>query len=138
MAGRYDVIGRLPPGGKGKTSLAWMLGQAGFRRLVVLRPVDGANLLPVTTVDPHLPAALSVDEIDGKSVAAYDFFPGASLKEILEVYRGQGQLPPLGLSLRIVADAARVLHAAHEHQDPLGGTGALVHGAIADETLLLG
>src|SRR5437763_899452 len=106
MAGRYDVIGRLPPGGTGKTLLAWMLGHAGFRRLVVLRPIEGAQVFPVTTVEPHLPAPISVDDVDGKSVAAYDFFPGASLKEILGAYQAQGQLPPLGLAVRIVVDAA--------------------------------
>lgn len=115
-----------------------MGGPGAFRRLVVLRPTARATLIPVANLHPQLPAPLGVEEIDSASVAVYDFFPGATLKEIVGVYRAQEQLPPLGLVVRIIADAARVLHVAHEHQDPLGGTTGYVHGGLADSSLLMG
>ncbi len=115
-----------------------MGGPGAFRRLVVLRPTARATLIPVANLHPQLPAPLGVEEIEATSVAVYDFFPGATLKEIVGVYRAQEQLPPLGLVVRIVADAARVLHVAHEHQDPLGGTTGYVHGGLADSSLLMG
>ncbi|MBK7858760.1 MAG: hypothetical protein IPJ65_09090 [Archangiaceae bacterium] len=136
--GRYEVVGRLPPGQGGKTSLAVMGGSGAFRRIAVLRPVGDAALLSVANVHPQLPAPLGIEEVAGEQCAAYDFFPGANLEEICGVYQAQGQLPPLGLVLRIVVDAARVINVAHEHQDPLGGHGAFVHGGIADSSLLLG
>jgi serine/threonine-protein kinase len=115
-----------------------MGGQGVFRRLAVLRPVGEAALIPVANVHPQLPAPLGLEEVDGAQCAAYDFFPGATLQELIEVYRAQGQLPPLGLVLRIAVDAARIIHVAHCHQDLLGGSGGFVHGGIAASSLLLG
>ncbi len=136
--GRYEVVGRLPPGQGGKTSLAVMGGGQAFKRVAVLRPVGEAALIPVANLHPQLPAPLGVDEVEGSSYAVYDFFPGATLREIADVYRQQDQLPPLGLAVRIVMDAARIIHLAHEHVDALGGHSGFVHGGIADSSLLLG
>ncbi len=135
---KYQLVGRLPPGGGGKTSLAIVGGYGGFKRLVVMRPIGDSTLVPVANVDPQLLAPLQIDDFDGATYAIYDFHPGATLKEIVDVYRGQGQLPPLGLAVRLVVDAARVMHLAHDHQDALGGPGSFVHGALADSSLLLG
>lgn len=115
-----------------------MVGGAGFRRMVVLRPASEATLIPVANVHPNLLTPLSIDEHDGSVVAAYEFCPGATLQEIVDVYRSQSQLPPLGLAVRVVIEAARILHVAHEHQDALGGPGAFVHGALSDSSLLVG
>lgn len=113
-------------------------GPGGFKRLVVLRPVGDATLIPVSSIDPQLPVPHAIEELDGTAYAAYDFFPGATLKEITAIYRGQDQLPPLGLVLRICIDAARILSVAHTHQDPLGGPATFVHGGLSDSVLLMG
>lgn len=136
--GTYEVVGRLPPGQGRKTLLAVTGSGQGFKRLAVLRPVGGATQIAVANVHPQLPPPLGVDDLEGTSYAIYDFFPGATLHEIGEVYRSQDQLPPLGLVVRIVIDAARIIHVAHEHVDPLGGVGGFVHGGISDASLLLG
>ncbi|MBL8954648.1 MAG: hypothetical protein JNK82_27975 [Myxococcaceae bacterium] len=134
--GRYEVVGRLPPGQGRKTLLA-VIGGA-FKRIAVLRPVEGASLFPVANLSPKLPAPLSVDEVEGTSYAVYDFFPGATLFEIAQVYREQDQLPPLGLAARIVIEAARIVHLAHEHVDALGHASGFVHGGLGDSALLMG
>jgi serine/threonine protein kinase len=135
---KYDVVGRLPPGEGGQTALAVIGGHGGFKRIGVLRPVGESVLVPVANIDPCLLVPMTVDDIDGTSYAVYDFHPGATLKEIVEVYRAQEQLPPLGLAVRVVLDAARVMSFAHEHQDALGGAACFVHGGLSDSRLLLG
>jgi serine/threonine-protein kinase len=113
-------------------------GPGGFKRLVVLRPVNDSVLIPVANIDPQLPVPHGVEDLDGGAFAAYDFFPGATLKEITSIYRSQDQLPPLGLVARLVIDAARILNVAHTHQDALGGTATFVHGGLSDSLLLMG
>jgi serine/threonine protein kinase len=135
---KYEVVGRLPPGEGGKTSLAVVGGHGGFKRLCVMRPIGDATLVPVANIDPQLLSPMAIDDVEGTAYAVYDFHPGATLKEIVEIYRAQEQLPPLGLSVRLVIDAARTMTYAHDHQDALGGPGCFVHGALSDATLLLG
>jgi serine/threonine-protein kinase len=135
---KYEVVGRLPPGEGGKTSLAVVGGHGGFKRLCVMRPIGDATLVPVANIDPQLLSPLAIDDVEGTAFAVYDFHPGATLKEVVAIYRTQEQLPPLGLAVRLVVDAARTMTYAHEHQDALGGPGCFVHGALSDATLLLG
>jgi serine/threonine-protein kinase len=135
---KYEVVGRLPPGEGGKTSLAVVGGHGGFKRLCVMRPIGESTLVPVANIDPQLLSPLAIDDVEGTAFAVYDFHPGATLKEIVAIYRTQEQLPPLGLAVRLVVDAARTMTFAHEHQDALGGPGCFVHGALSDATLLLG
>lgn len=124
---RYEVVGRLPPEHGGKTVLA-VMGPA--RKLVVLRPVGAGLAIDAPSLHPQLPAPLGIEQHEGAPCVVYEFFAGATLHEIVDVYRAQDQLPPLGLAVRVVMDAARILHAAHGQ--------AVVHGGISDGSLLLG
>lgn len=106
---------------------------------MVLRPVGDAVLIPAPRLHPHLLTPLAfTDDASGAAQAVWEFQPGVTLREIVDAYKDQSQLPPLGLVVRAVLDAARVMQSAHEYTDGLGNLTHGVHGGIADRSLLMG
>jgi len=136
-AARYEVLGTLPPGGPVGAQLGLMHGPGGWRRPVVLRPAVGAPSA-AAPAHPRLLAPFAYQELDGIEHAVFAFVAGVTLREVVAEYRAQSQLPPLGLMVRAVADAARVLHAAYTQVDPLDGPRWYVHGALNDRRVFFG
>lgn len=139
MTVRYQVLTTLPPGTGGRTRLAFQLGVMGFQRAVVMRAI-AEGVVPQATpsrVAGVLPL-LDAVELDGSDWAVYEFFPGATLREVIEVHQSVGRLPSLGLVVRVIVDAARAMHELHGFKDPLERLAPIKHGGLSDSTLLLG
>lgn len=136
---RYEILTTLPPGAGGRTRLAYQLGGHGFRRTVVLRAVpDGVPPAAAPIRTAGVLPLLDVVEFEGQVWAVYEFIPGATLKELLEVYASVGRLPAVGLVGRVMVDACRALHAMHLYKDPLGKAPAVRHGGVSDASVLVG
>ncbi|MBX7097870.1 MAG: hypothetical protein K1X89_09170 [Myxococcaceae bacterium] len=136
---RYQVLTTLPPGTGARTRLAFQLGVMGFQRAVVMRAI-AEGVVPQATpsrVAGVLPL-LDAVELDGSDWAVYEFFPGATLREVIEVHQSVGRLPSLGLVVRVIVDAARAMHELHAFKDPLDRLAPIKHGGLSDSTLLLG
>jgi hypothetical protein len=141
--GPYEVLARLSRGGMGQVLLGRRTGAHGFERLVALKiilPEDrGADLRSMFLDEARLLAKLThpavaqvydFGEDDGRLWLAMEYVAGVSLHEL-------AQVPP-AIAARLVAEACRGLHAAHELRDRDGRPLNVVHRDISPDNLRLG
>jgi len=67
-----------------------------------------------------------------------DYVPGDSLAGLDRLARESGTTVPKAIALRILVDALKGLHAAHELMDDSGAPLALVHGDFSPRNVLVG
>jgi serine/threonine-protein kinase len=106
---------------------------AGFRRMFSLEAklagrIDHANVVGV----------LDVEETDGELLLIMPYIEGAAFSELQLAARDRGSLLPAPISLRIVIDAARGLHAAHRTADADGKPLGIVHRDVSPHNILVG
>jgi hypothetical protein len=146
--GRYEL---LAPAGKGGMAAVWrarLLGPRGFSKMVALKV-----MLPSLTGDPRFESMFvaearaasnirhrNVREIldlgmeNGIFYIAMEWVDG----ETLAVLKTQhGGAVPIAIAARIVLDAARGLHEAHEARDEDGAPLGIVHRDVSPENILV-
>lgn len=148
---RYELLCVLAQGGMGTVWLARMSGKLGFERLVALK-----TILPTYSHDPQF-AAMFLDEakiagqIDHENVArileigedggllyyAMELIDGESLRKVYRDVRAADVVFPMGVALRIVADACAGLHATHELLGDDGHPLNVVHRDVSPQNLLV-
>ncbi len=133
---RYNLLGEL---GRGAMGVVYRAFDPMLRRLVALKVMVGAEtatpdarrrfekeaLLAARVRHPGLVQVYEVGEFEGKLYYTMELVEGESLAEVV---RREGRLHPR-VALRIIRDAARALHAAHEQN--------LVHRDIKPANLML-
>jgi len=149
--GKYELLRKIASGGMGQVFLAREHG-TGFERLVVLKLIlphlaeddeflsmflDEAGLVARLT-HPNLITILDLTEIEGRHCLAMEYVQGDDVRRLDKVVRGQGKLLPVGLVLRIIADAAAGLHYAHQARDAQGKPLRLVHRDVSPQNILVG
>lgn len=87
---------------------------------------------------PNVVPMLDVDADDNGIFLVMDYVEGSNLHKILKTVHGSGGVLPFGVSLRIIIDALRGLHAAHKLKDPDGAPLNLVHRDVSPENILVG
>lgn len=139
--GRYELLERLGHGGMGEVFLARADGASS---LVVLK-----RLLPhlahdrelgrqflreagisARLVHPHIARVLELGEQGGAFFFTMEFIEGRSLNAL-------GALP-LVQAVRVIADAAAALDAAHSASDSAGRPLGVVHGDVTPRNLIVG
>ena len=139
--GRYELLERLGHGGMGEVFLARAEGASS---LVVLK-----RLLPhlahdrelgrqflreagisARLVHPHIARVLELGEAEGAFFFTMEFIEGRSLNAL-------GSLP-LAQAVRVIADAAAALEAAHSATDSAGRPLGVVHGDVTPRNLIVG
>ena len=124
---RYELLCPLAYGGMASVWLARFGGRLGFERLVVIKMI-----LPQFSQDPrfqemfldeariasriehsNVARILDVGEHDESYYIVMEWVDGDSLSKILRAAEQRKETIPTGVALRIVADAAAGLHAAH-------------------------
>ena len=146
--GRYELLASLGEGGMGQVWLAEQSGDVGFRKLVALKvilPAQASNgsarkmFLDEATIASRIRHANVVEVLDlgeqgQRLYQAMTFIEGASLGALLRT-RGA---PPTGVAVRVLIDALRGLHAAHELRDDDGVRLNLVHRDVSPQNILIG
>gem|GEM_PF-6015559 len=149
--GRYEL---LTPVGRGGMAVVWAArqkGSRGFSKLVALK-----MMLPHLSTDarfermflreaaiasridhPNVCAISDVGEANGILFLAMDWVDGDSLASVLTAAPASASLP-LGACVRIVADAGRGLHAAHElRSEEDGALLGVVHRDVSPQNVLV-
>lgn len=148
---RYELLCVLAQGGMGTVWLARMTGKLGFERLVALKTILPTYSSNRQFCDMFLDEAKIAAQIDHENVArileigedggllyyAMELIDGESLRKLYRDVRAQNVPFPMGVALRIVADASAGLHATHELQGEDGQSREVVHRDVSPQNLLI-
>jgi serine/threonine-protein kinase len=149
--GKYQLLRKIASGGMGQVFLALERG-AGLERFVVLKLIlphlaededflemfkEEARLV-ARLAHPNLITILELTEIDGRQCLAMEYVQGEDLRRLDKFARAQGKPLPVGLVLRIIAEAAAGLHYAHQARNPQGQPLHLVHRDVSPQNILVG
>ena len=143
--GRYHVRYLLGQGGMASVYLAQAVGTSGFERWVALKVIhtqysrdkrfvsmflDEARLLS-RLYHPNVCTVVDSGEVDGTHFIAMEYLHGETFNRVA------AKEVPLDLATRIVCDAARGLHAAHELKDEHGELLGLVHRDVSPHNVIV-
>jgi serine/threonine-protein kinase len=150
--GRYELLRKLATGGMGQIFLARPRGSPGLSRLLVIK-----RLLPHLATDrkflhmfldeakiasrldhPNIVRIHELGEVRGSHYLAMDYVAGEDLRTLEQYATVRGRPLPLGVCLRIVADAAAALGHAHQARDGKGRPLHLVHRDVSPPNILVG
>ncbi len=149
--GRYRVCYRIAQGGMASVYLARLDTTVGFSKWVALKIIHpniatDERFLAMFLDEARLAAQLDHTNLctvfdfgdeDGTFYIAMEYLHGETLGAVARrAWGAQGSLP-LELGVRVVADAARGLHAAHEMRDVDGSPANVVHRDVSPENLFV-
>src|SRR4051812_28985141 len=148
---RYELLCVLAQGGMGTVWLPRLSGKLGFERLVALKTILPAYTHDRVFCDMFLDEARIAAQIDHENVArileigedrgllyyAMELIDGQSLRKLYRDVRAQGHPFPMGVALRVVADACAGLHATHDLRGDDGTPLEVVHRDVSPQNLLL-
>lgn len=154
--GRYQVLLGIAEGGMARVWAAQQHGQHGFSKTVAIK-----TILPALASDssfesmfldearlaacihhPNVCEIFDLGEEAGVLYLAMEWVNGESLGRLIKPPRSDGQKPtPVRLdarvAARIIADAAKGLHAAHELTDEFGQSRNVVHRDVSPQNILV-
>src|SRR5450432_4100505 len=138
---RYELLCPIASGGMASVWLARLRGKRGFEKLFAIKTIktelnddsrfqemflDEARIASAIQ-HPNVAQILDLGEQDDILYIVMEWVDGDSLAKIRRLLQKRGTPLPLGLSLRILADACAGLHAAHELGDRQGQLLNVVH-----------
>jgi len=148
---RYRIVQLLGRGGQAEVHEAVLEAEGGFRRRVALK-----RLLPELRCDgtcvrmfldearigsqlhhANVVGVLDFGEAEGVPYQVVELVDGYDLDHLLRRARERGNMPSEAVSLYIVAQVARGLHAAHEACDEEGRWLAIVHRDVSPANVLV-
>ncbi len=147
--GQYVLVRKLAEGGMAEIFLAKRLGADGFERNVVIK-----RMLPHLTSLPdfvemfrdearlaaklHHPNIVRIEELglaEGCYYICMEYLPGEDFSTTVRTASYRREYVPVPLVLRVIADAARGLHHAHESTDESGRPLNIVHRDVSPSNL---
>ena len=148
--GRYEVITRLAIGGMAELFLARERGIAGLERVVVLKRILPHLADKPTFVDmflreariaarlahPNVVQIFDLGEEDGSFYIAMEYIHGTTVRELQVLCEKEARRFPIDVSVVVMLQALRGLHAAHELKDLEGKTLGLVHRDVSPHNLM--
>jgi serine/threonine-protein kinase len=148
---RYELLCVLSHGGMGTVWLSRMTGKLGFERLIALKTILSSYSSDRQFCDMFLDEARIAAQIDHENVArileigedrgllyyAMELIDGESLRKLYRDVCAAGEAFPMGVALRIVADACAGLHATHELCAEDGQPLEVVHRDVSPQNLLV-
>jgi serine/threonine-protein kinase len=152
QVGRYEIVLPIATGGMATVYLARATGMGGFDRYLALKltaphlrndPEFAAHLIDEAKLVAHLRhpnvvQSFDVGECEHGIYLVMDYVPGDSLAGLRRAARGAGVTIPKSVGLRILVDALKGLHAAHEHTNEDDEAYALVHRDFSPQNILVG
>ncbi len=147
--GQYVLVRKLAEGGMAEIFLAKRLGADGFERNVVIKRMlshlSGMREFKEMFRDEawlaaklRHPNVVQIDElgfVDGCYFICMEYLAGEDFSTTVRTASFRGEYVPVSFVLRILADAARGLHYAHELTDESGQPLNIVHRDISPSNL---
>jgi hypothetical protein len=149
--GRYEL---LTPIGRGGMAVVWaarLRGTHGFSKIVAIK-----TMLPVLSKDPHFEAMFLAEaqiasgikhpnvceifdlgEDHGTVYLVMESIDGEPLSRLEDACREKNRAIGCGIAARIVAQAARGLHAAHELKTESGDPSVVIHRDVSPQNILV-
>jgi serine/threonine protein kinase len=148
---RYELLAPYARGGMASVWLGRVRGKHGFERIVAIKtilpeyasdPDFRAMLLDEARIasaveHPNVAQTIDVGEEHGVVYLVLEWIDGDSLYTLHRMLEKQKQLLPAGVVLRVMADACRGLHAAHELRDKAGHLINVVHRDVSPHNILI-
>ncbi len=149
--GRYELLTPIGRGGMASVWAARLRGSHGFSKVVAIK-----TMLPVLSSDPRFEKMflaeaqiaaridhpnvceiLDVGEDRGIVYLVMNWIDGESLAGLLSTCTEAGRSIPPAVAARIVAQAARGLHAAHVLQTETGEPCPVIHRDVSPQNILV-
>jgi serine/threonine protein kinase len=149
--GRYELLFPVGSGGMASVWAARLVAQHGFEKVVAIK-----TILPAYANDSHfqkmfLDEARTSARIDHANVVrvidlgdeggvlflVMEWVEGETLSSLGHTVDDEGKSIPLGVLLRIAADACAGLHAAHELEDRKGIPLDVVHRDVSPQNIMV-
>ena len=148
---RYELVRSVARGGMGHVWLARFGGSHGFEKLVAIKtilPELAASeqfrtmLLDEARLSSRLEHAnvaqiLDVGQLGDQPYIVFEWVEGASLEEVCAAAEARGARIAIGPLLRVMADVAAGLHAAHELTGEDGQPLSVVHRDVTPNNIIV-
>lgn len=150
VLGRYELLAQVARGGMGQVWVARLKGARGFQKLVAIK-----TLLPelrndarieqmlleearIASLIQHSNVVLTTElgEHRGYLYLVMEWIDGESLGFVLKRAEERGAVP-LPVTVNLIAQACRGLHAAHELTNDLGAHLGVVHRDVSPHNILV-
>ncbi|MEI8258121.1 MAG: protein kinase, partial [Deltaproteobacteria bacterium] len=149
--GRYVLCSEIAHGGMAVVHLARTEAIAGFRKWVAIKTIHPHLAVERRFVEmfmnearlaarldhPNIGSVLDYGQQDGVSYLAMEFLRGEPLSSVAGACRDRGTNMPWSVAVRIVIDASRGLHFAHELRDAAGQLVELVHRDVSPQNIFV-
>jgi tRNA A-37 threonylcarbamoyl transferase component Bud32 len=148
---RYELLCPVASGGMAQVWLARLRGKRDFEKLYAIKTIktelgdderfqemflDEARIASGIE-HPNVAHILDLGEQDGILYIVMEWVDGEALAKITRQARKVASPLPLGVSLRIMADACAGLHAAHELKDRKGIPLGVIHRDVSPQNILV-
>jgi len=149
--GRYELISRIGSGGMAEVFLARQVGLMNFEKVVVVKTIhdhlaqqeefitmllDEAKLSAMIK-HPCVVDIYDLGRVDDTFFIAMEYLAGQSMTQVLSAGRKAKKALDIWSTLRIIADAADGLHAAHNLKAMTGEFLELVHRDVSPGNIIV-
>ena len=148
---RYELLCPIASGGMATVWLAQLRGKRGFEKLFAVKTIRTELLEDPRFQEMFLDEARIASGIQHPNVAqildlgeqrdvlfiVMEWVDGDSLAKVRRLLAKRGAKLPVGIALRILADACAGLHAAHELRDQRGEPLGIVHRDVSPQNILV-
>lgn len=149
--GRYILRYRIAQGGMASVYLAQLSGSAGFEKWIAVKTIHPHIATSTRFVNMFLDEARLASQLDHPNLCsvfdfgedrstwfiAMEYLHGETFGVVARTGWSTAQPPPYVMVARILADAARGLHAAHELRLASGENAGVVHRDVSPENIFV-
>ena len=150
--GRYVLFDEIASGGMATVHFARLSGAEGFSRVVAIKRlhpqyakdeasrsmfVDEARIASRIR-HPNVVAPLDVVATENEVFLVMEYVHAAPLSNLADAARKQGKRVPLSITVAVMCQALRGLHAAHTAVDTAGQGLGIIHRDVSPHNILVG